>query len=407
MAQRGAGPAFRRRYPAVADPQPSRTTANGGWRQLSAGRIPSLDGLRALSIASVVGYHWLDATVRARTHHDYDGPWKAIFSGELGVSVFFVISGFLITHLLLRERERSGTINLPAFYLRRSFRIWPAFFFYLVVLLGLRETGRIWFHIRDWVTAATFTFNYLSPRGSWWVGHSWSLSVEEQFYLLWPLAVLLLSCRAAGHAAIALLAVVPMVRLAEVAWLPGDNVLVEGISKMTHNRLDTLMFGCCVALLYERPRFQRFVDGCDRWGATLLAAAYLPASFWIESRVPNPWRLAFGYTAQGACITLVLLWVVRHADRPLGRALNWRPLVHLGHISFSLYLWQQLFFVSLNHSWTGRFPFNLLMAIAMAELSFHAIERPFLALRDRVMNRRRAVDSGSQSAPTDHAVQAA
>ena len=103
------------------------TPGGGRWRSIDGGRVPSLDGLRAISIAMVVGFHVFNKTIRAQTGHDYEGLWLNLLNGHLGVSVFFVISGFLITHLLLRERNKTGRIDLTKFYIRRTFRIWPAF----------------------------------------------------------------------------------------------------------------------------------------------------------------------------------------------------------------------------------------------------------------------------------------
>ena len=376
--------------PCDAEPSPPSSTRDASrWAPLAGGRIASLDGLRAISILLVIGLHWINAVTRPRTGADYDGPWLMLLNGDLGVSVFFVISGFLITHLLLREHDRTGTLDLKAFYVRRSFRIWPAYFTFLGVVAALQVLHVFWVGIGNLLAAATFTFNYAPHVGSWWVGHSWSLSVEEQFYLAWPLAVRLLDRRHVGRVAIALILAAPLVRLAEVVCLPDANIFVLRLSRMVHTRLDGLMFGCAAALFYGRPTFQRFVAAAERWGVTALAVAYLIASPELERRCPWLLRAALAFTLQGACISLVLVWAIRHVDGPVGRFLNWRPVVHVGHISFSLYLWQQLFFVSLNTSWTGRFPANLLLAFALAELSFFAIEQPFLRLRDRVTGHRR------------------
>ena len=132
----------------------------------SGGRIASLDGLRAISIALVVGYHAINAATQVKSHRDYAGPWEHLFNGGLGVSIFFVISGFLITHLLLREMRKSGTISLKVFYSRRTFRIWPAFFFYLGIVVLL-----YWMHVfgiarRDVVAAGAFVFNYVPHVGN-------------------------------------------------------------------------------------------------------------------------------------------------------------------------------------------------------------------------------------------------
>jgi peptidoglycan/LPS O-acetylase OafA/YrhL len=140
-------------------------------------RIPSLDGLRAISIALVMLSHLI--------------KWKHVSLpvlqayGDLGVHVFFVLSGYLITDLLLRERERTSSIDLPTFYLRRAFRIFPAAFVFLAVVVVLYWREIRWVH----VAAAVFYVANLDLSRPWIFGHLWSLSIEEQFYLLWPVAL--------------------------------------------------------------------------------------------------------------------------------------------------------------------------------------------------------------------------
>jgi peptidoglycan/LPS O-acetylase OafA/YrhL len=142
-------------------------------------RIPSLDGLRALSIALVLAGHSIP-----NAQWDWF-LWKVFGNGDLGVSIFFVISGFLITSLLLKEHAEAGEISPSSFYLRRAFRILPPFYAFLVVLLALKRFGVLELSLRGWTEAVTFLRDYLSAD-DWWTIHIWSLSVEEQFYLLWP-----------------------------------------------------------------------------------------------------------------------------------------------------------------------------------------------------------------------------
>src|ERR1700722_8365542 len=176
----------------------------------SGGRIASLDGLRAISIALVVGYHAINAATQVKSHRDYVGPWEHLFNGGLGVSIFFVISGFLITHLLLREMKKSGTISLKDFYIRRTFRIWPAFFFYLGIIVLLYWMHLIGIARRGVVAAGAFVYNYVPHVGNPLVAHSWSLSVEEQFYLFWPVVLLALGSRRATVIALIIVLVCPM-----------------------------------------------------------------------------------------------------------------------------------------------------------------------------------------------------
>ena len=114
--------------------------------------------------------------------------------GRLGVQIFFVISGFLITSLLLREKESTGSISLKLFYARRTLRIFPAFYLFFITIAVLSYLRLIELPRYDLLHAATYTMNY-SGNGTWWMGHLWSLSVEEQFYFVWPSLMFLIGTR--------------------------------------------------------------------------------------------------------------------------------------------------------------------------------------------------------------------
>jgi peptidoglycan/LPS O-acetylase OafA/YrhL len=354
---------------------------------LDGGRIPSLDGLRAISIAMVLGEHAINAVYRNNhSGHDYDGPWKALCNGGLGVSTFFTISGFLITLLLLRELKKTGKISLTDFYIRRAFRIWPAFYFYIACVVVLGKLGYLAIGHRALLAACFFVFNYVPNVGTWWVAHSWSLSVEEQFYFFWPALLVLLGRRRSAIAAVSLLAIVPAIRVAETLLLPSNNRFIVNMWQMGHTRLDSLMFGCAIALAYGDQRFQRALNSAFRFGAPWIALLYLfiiaPYSTRFHSTL---YQSAIGYTLDSLFVSVLILWVVQHASSLPGRVLNSKPLIHIGLISYSLYLWQQMFLVGANKTWTGRFPLNILCAFLMAELSFYAIERPFLRLRKKAV----------------------
>jgi peptidoglycan/LPS O-acetylase OafA/YrhL len=141
-------------------------------RRQTSGRLPSLDGLRAVSIAMVLIAHVPD-TFSARPFGT--STLLTIFgNGALGVSIFFAISGFLITTLLLNEFRETGDISLRAFYLRRAFRILPAFYTYLAVIGGLSLAGAIVTKRADFLSSAFFVWNYYWPARNWFLGHTWS-----------------------------------------------------------------------------------------------------------------------------------------------------------------------------------------------------------------------------------------
>src|SRR5215475_4830380 len=153
-------------------------------------RIPSLDGLRCIAVAMVLFSHMLGTQGFLRPSQ---GAFLYEF-GNLGVKVFFVISGYLITNLLLHELAKTNRIHLGKFYFRRTFRIFPACYCMVAALILFRMSGWISLTPRDVLHALTYTSNYY-PGRSWSIGHTWSLGVEEQFYLLWPAALVILGRR--------------------------------------------------------------------------------------------------------------------------------------------------------------------------------------------------------------------
>jgi len=363
------------------------------------GRIPSLDGLRALSILLVLIGH-------ARTtvpHLPFSvRRWATAIPGNAsqGVSIFFVISGFLITHLLLREQQKTGRISLPLFYVRRFFRIMPAYYTFLICLIVL---PRLHIHRFHWLAldggslkmAALFLTNYSPHSFGEWVGHTWSLSVEEQFYLFWPLLLSLVGRQSGRWIAVALIIAAPIMRTGSWFLVPHNSIFWHRIPIMLHTRVDSLMFGCATALFYSSASFQGMIRRAFalrlHWAAfafMFLVSPYLEV--WSEPSIkmvapPAPYLALAGYSLEGLCIVLLLVWAVQNVEHPVGRLLNWKPVVHVGLISYSLYLWQQLFLVGGNPTWTGKFPLNVLCAIAMAEFSYFVIERTFLRLRDRLV----------------------
>src|SRR5215831_9782405 len=169
------------------------------------GRIPSLDGLRAISILLVVAGHSFD-----------EGRSPLLFElfghlGNYGVRIFFIISGFLITTLLLKEYTKTETISLRSFYLRRALRIFPAFYVYVAVICILAVLGVVSLLRGDVLHAVTYTMNYHTTRG-WYLNHIWSLSVEEQFYLIWPAALLFAGPGRAPRIALATVILAPFIR---------------------------------------------------------------------------------------------------------------------------------------------------------------------------------------------------
>lgn len=351
------------------------------------GRIPSLDGLRALSIMLVLVGHSAE-TLPESTPSWFKSLWLFFAKGSLGVDVFFVISGFLITTLLMWEFNTTGAISLRNFYFRRVLRIFPAFYFYIFVICILNYLGMLDLSRTTIISAALYLWNYKHywdhsrSDSEWFLGHFWTLAVEEQFYLFWPLAVARFrKVNVLIWIAIGLILLEPPVRLLCYFFDPFSRPQ-NGI--MFHTTADVLMFGCAGALLFPHERFQRILDTLDRWRAPIVAMLVLfVLSPTLQSRYHAAYSHSVGLTLDSLCILCVVLWAIRHAGSHVGRLLNSRIFVHVGIISYSLYLWQQLFLTARNTSLAGSFPLNLVVTFAAAEFSYFAIERPFLGMRRR------------------------
>jgi peptidoglycan/LPS O-acetylase OafA/YrhL len=345
----------------------------------TARRIPSLDGCRAISILMVAYGHLCGTRNFPVSIADY-GRWCGDVA-HLGVLVFFVISGFLITSLLMSEREMTGAISLKRFYLRRIVRIFPAFYAFILVMAIAVLLGAVHLTGRDFVYALTYTINFEQNRGLAF-GHLWSLSVEEQFYLLWPLTLLLLRERRALIVAVAAIFTGPLVRVAIREWIfHVDPHALNGMSTSFPATLDYLAAGCALALL--RP-----------WLLTRTWYLRLTASPWLALAVPlvllinrmgsHTVVILLGSPLMNVCIALLLESSTRHASSLAGRFLNWKPVVFLGVLSYSLYLWQSPFFNHRSDAWVNAFPQNMLLAFLAALASYFLIERPFIRLRKRL-----------------------
>ena len=346
--------------------------------------IPSLDGMRAISILLVIVAH----TSQTFSHWIKMPVGSYLLFAHIGVSVFFVISGFLITSLLLKELDATGTIAIKRFYVRRAFRIFPPFYFYLAVVFVLALVGIFPTPLRAFFFAATYTSDYyLGPgSGSGVLQHLWSLSVEEQFYLLWPAALLLLGKRRAIYLAWFLILVSPLSRTVTYLVLAQPHRAMVG--RMFHSSIDTIMFGCLLALLWDNDRFTRLQKTwMGAWAMTGAVFFLLVIDPLLQFHFYGGFTLLVGMTLEGFSICAITLYVVKQPWTVPGRILNTPVLRHIGVISYSLYLWHTMVIAE-----AGRFLLLTLAAmLACAEFSYWVIERPSLRLRARLGERRPSV----------------
>jgi peptidoglycan/LPS O-acetylase OafA/YrhL len=355
--------------------------------------IPSLDGLRALAVLLVLVLHTL---LRDSLYKFIPFPYRLVGNGALGVFIFFVISGYLITTLLLREQEKTRAISLRSFYLRRAFRILPPLYAYVIFLSILGITGHLpGMNRHEFIAAITLTRNYSHHVSLWAMEHLWSLCIEEQFYILWPTALVLcllhrsdaIGRRRATRIALTVVIAEPFIRLICYRYLPAYRNM-----GMFHMQADGLMFGALGALQQGHARFERIYACVTRWPWLLPVLIFLVLNS-LTVRFQNYWDLPLGMTLNGFLILMWLLWLVRNPTSLQGRILNQPAVAWIGRLSYSLYIWQTFFTHHLNVEVFGRdfwwlnFPTSWLLILAAATLSYYAIERPALRLRDLCLRR--------------------
>jgi len=329
-------------------------------------RNPAIDGLRAVSILLVIlshvlqTYHWTQSVPFV---------WRLV-PGATGVSVFFVVSGYLITTLLLKERAGRGRISLRRFYFRRFFRIVPAFVVYVSAVAVLNLMGLLNMPWLDFGAALTYVTNYTHVQ--WPLGHTWSLSVEEQFYLLFPLLLIYSKSRVVLRVLVGALCLSIVARLLNQVfdvWPPNADYSFEG-------RADQLAFGCLCAIFQHHASFAR---------QERLRRIALPISamlFCISIALPiGVLRTLLFNTFTGAGIALIVYSCATQPAHWLTRVLGRRPLQALGLISYSLYLWQQIWMTSSFHF---SLPLALAGALACGTASYWLVEKPGLELRRRI-----------------------
>jgi peptidoglycan/LPS O-acetylase OafA/YrhL len=355
--------------------------------------IPSLDGLRALAVILVIILHTL---LRHSLYKFIPFPLRLLGNGTLGVFIFFVISGYLITTLLLREQSKTRAISLRSFYLRRAFRILPPLYAYVLFLAVLGVTGHLpGMNLREALSALTLTRNYMHDVSLWAMEHLWSLCIEEQFYILWPTTLVLcllhrsdaVGRRRATRIALAVILAEPFIRLLCFRYVPAYRNL-----GMFHMQADGLMFGAIGALQQGHARFEKIYALATRWPwlLPLLIFGVLNA---LTVRFQNYWDLPIGMTLNGFLILLWLLWLVRNPASLQGRVLNQPIVAWIGRLSYSLYLWQTFFTHHLNlevfghDAWYLHFPDSWVCILIAATVSYYAIERPALRLRDVFLRR--------------------
>lgn len=334
-------------------------------------RIPLLDGWRAVAIALVLVHHVVQGFYP--TQDSYAGDITRY--GAFGVDIFFGLSGLLITRLLLEEWNATGGFQLREFYVRRAFRILPPVFVFLAVYTaaGLSKSTM------EVISSLLFFRNYVpSSLTGFGTGHLWSLAIEEHFYLIWPGLLALLGPRRSRHTAAWLALGFGLWRMIESQFAAPLFPEVPAHFR-TDLRLDALLWGCLIAFLLdgteEREKFAR--------------QTRLP--YWLGAVAIAIWCVRY-YSPLTSVVVALLIPVVLagtlvHPYWLISRTLSWGPLAWLGRISYSLYLWQELFLTpgwEPASQWWRHWPWNLLASLAAATASYYIVEKPLIRVGRRL-----------------------
>lgn len=347
--------------------------------------LPFIDGLRALSIILVLGWHNMGPVT---------GFFGRLLHGWTGVEIFFVISGYLITSILLREREQHQDISLKKFYIRRGLRIWPAYYVFLLIF-GLLWSGAATFYWPSLVVAALYLSNFDLALGWGYLEKcpllfiTWSLSCEEQYYIVWPLLMKFVSER--------LIIIIPVLMvLIEVwrAYLVFSGASHERFGSF-ETKVDSILSGCLAAVVQgrisEHKSFESFLK--NRLSAPLVACAIVGCMAWLVPYAPGDLLGKLMYFDLKAPLlnllsAVFILILLSQPESLFVKLLSTGVLVAIGRLSYSLYLWHAFVIAVCRNLLSGQNPilgevFTGFACLSVASLSYVVVEKPFLKLKKK------------------------
>ena len=345
--------------------------------------IPSLDGIRAIAVLTVfIG-------------HGYLAP--EAWPGHVGVTIFFFLSGYLITTLLRREYAKTRTVSLGRFYLRRALRILPPAFLTVLVAVVIGAIGLLPSTTTGWGVLAellNYTNYYivifgregLPPESS----QLWSLAVEEHYYLIIPALLLILfrkklSVRTIGWGLVVVACLVPFWRV----YLGLTGASFERVYVSTDTRIDSLIFGTAMALLFNPALNDPLPGGARtdwhirRWIAPLAVVVFVGTVLMPQIE----FRLSIADTIQCLCLVPIFWFIITHHDSRVGRLLNHPVIQKIGALSFSIYLFHRLILTLLYQAlpWPALVDsVALLLTIVVAQIVYLLVEKPCGRLRKRL-----------------------
>ena len=334
----------------------------------SSHRNQSLDVLRCVAVLLVLGFHF-----------PYYGLWSRL--GWIGVDLFFVLSGFLISGLLFQEYQNTGSINFKRFLIRRGLKIYPSFYLLIAMAAVLSFIKHSELLRTQAIVSAVFAQGYYRGPLYTILAHTWSLAVEEHFYLLLPPLLMLLVAIRGKREPFRLLPALFAVLVALCLAFRWFTLPAFDDARVTHMRIDSLFAGVTLGYLYHfRPSLFHKLTG--RYALALAFLLCLPAAFLHQQ---DRAMQTFGLTGLLAGFSFLVAWSVVRTPRTLvGRAVS-KIAARIGFYSYSIYLWHTVVGEALFHSGVSLLKFwcyiaaCLVIGIAMSLL----IELPYLAMREK------------------------
>jgi len=336
--------------------------------------IKGLNGIRGLAVLFVIFSH-VELWQRIGLANNFT---RTMMEGDFGVRLFFVLSGFLITHLMFFEVQKNGYLNVKKFWVRRFLRLMPLYYLAITFTFFLDFFGKINLPLCSYSYAYFYAFNFVTSECAWsGFSHFWSLAVEEHFYLIWPLLIYF-GFKFGFLFALGLVGI--YFYFSDLSSLFGA---ARGINRWTFPALVPIAIGCLGAYAVRLAYLKDRMGDRDFAGISLIFSVPLIVLPWLWP------ELAFNYKImlQSVGVVVLFLYMYFNQSSVLVRVLEWEPLASLGVISYGLYVWQGIFTGNGPYrqfsGWPPSVDAGVFLTFLVAPISYWYFERPFLRLKSR------------------------
>ena len=354
-------------------------------------RILGLDGIRAYAALMVVVSHmYLFIEL-----YNNNSPYYSLVRGIIGVKIFFILSGFLITNLLYKEYKKYGRISLKLFIIRRGLRIFPVFYLFILAVLIIGLFFETMVSPKQLFYASIYWFNHL-PRDEYSIllGHTWSLAVEEHFYILWPpIFILMLRVKLSPTVQIfILLSLIYFLQLLENSLYNNEEISsTYRVSGWTSSAAIYLLVGCVGGIMLHTSWWEKFSS--SKFISIILAVSFFIGylvDFWYgEVDIIQKYLRIIGILAG-------ILWIVINQESLFVRFLELKPIAYLGQVSYGIYVWQGFYLATgpgraSGQEWPLKAEIEIqsltstgfILLCITVPISYHLFEVKFLKLKDR------------------------